>query len=117
MSEGAGESWKFAQADHDRGTGKGAAEMPSGGAARSTSIVPLIVLFQRAWELAQSTETSLGCLEHAAEAAALAEAMVHLLTEAGDQEGHARWTVRLSEARHWCAAVHDALSAQEEKES
>lgn len=117
MSEGSGESRKFAQAGHDRGAGEGAAEMASGVAARSTSILPLIVLFQRAWELAQSTEASLGRLVHAAEAAALAEAMVHLLAEAGDQEGQARWAVRLSEARHWCAAVQDALSAQEEKES
>lgn len=42
--------------------GEGAVEMVSGAAARSSSIVPLIVLFQRAWELAQSTETSLGRL-------------------------------------------------------
>ena len=117
MNEESGESRKFVQAGHDRGAGEGAAEIAPGVAARSTSIVPLIVLFQRAWELAQSTETSLSRLEHAAEAAALAEAMLHLLAEAGDQEGRARWAVRLSEARHWCAAVHDALSAQEEKES
>lgn len=117
MSDDLGDSRKFVQAGHDQEAGEGAVEMVSGAAARSSSIVPLIVLFQRAWELAQSTEMSLGCLEHAAEAAALAEAMVHLLAEAGDQEGHARWAVRLSEARHWCVAVHDALSAQEEKES
>lgn len=117
MSEDPGDSRKFVQVGQDRGAGERAAETTSGVAARSTSIVPLIVLFQRAWELAHSTETSLGRLEHAAEAAALAEVMVHLLAEAGDQEGQARWAVRLSEARHWCAAVHDALSAHEETES
>jgi hypothetical protein len=117
MSEDLGDSRKFVQAGHDRGAGEGAAEIAPGVAARSTSIVPLIVLFQRAWELAQSTEMSLGRLEYAAEAAALAEAMLHLLAEAGDQEGQARWAVRLSEVRHWCAAVHDALSAHEETKS
>ncbi len=104
-------------AGHYRKDEEEAAEIASNLAPRSTSIVPLIVLFQRAWELARVTELSLRRLEHAAEAAALAEAMRHLLAEAGDQEGQARWTVRLSEARHWCAVVHDALIEQEEKES
>ena len=117
MSEGPGESRKLVQSGHERGAGEGAAEIVPGVAARSASIVPLIILFQGAWELAQSAETLFGRLEHAAAAAALAEAMVHLLAEAGDREGRARWAVRLSEARHWCAAVRDALSAQEEKES
>ncbi|MDO9117159.1 MAG: hypothetical protein Q7U39_04320 [Nitrospira sp.] len=117
MSDDPGESRRFVQAGHDRGAGEGAAESAPRMDARSTSIVPLIVLFQRAWELAHSTEMSLARLEHAAEAGALAEAMLHLLAEAGDEEGQARWAVRLSEVRHWCAVVHDALSAQEEKES
>jgi hypothetical protein len=116
MSEDSGDSRKFAQAGHDPGAGEGATEVPSGVAARSATILPLIVLFQRAWELAHSTETSLRRLEHAAEAAVLAEAMVHLLAEAGDEDGLERWAVRLSEARHWCAAVHDALASEEENE-
>ncbi|MGH7217348.1 MAG: hypothetical protein ACREIG_08945, partial [Nitrospiraceae bacterium] len=64
-----------------------------------------------------ATELSLGRLEHAAEAAALAEAVLHLLAEADDQAGHARWAVRLSEARHWCTVVHDALTCREARES
>lgn len=109
MSDDSSDSRKFVPAGHDRGVGEGAAEIAPRMDPRSTSIVPLIVLFQRAWELAHSTEMSLARLEHAAEAGALAEA--------GDEEGQARWAVRLSEVRHWCAVVHDALSAQEEKES
>ena len=83
--------------------------------AKSASMLPLIILFQRAWELAQSTDPSLVRLEHAAEAAALADAVRHLLADAGDEEGYARWAVRLSEARHWCAVVHDALANEEEQ--
>jgi hypothetical protein len=83
---------------------------------KSASMLPLIILFHRASELARSIELSLGRLEHAAEAAALAEAVRHLLAEAGDEEGEARWMVRLSEARHWCAVVHDALTCREERD-
>lgn len=84
--------------------------------ARSASMLPLVILFQQAWELAHATDLSLDRLEHAAEASALAEAVWHLLAEAGDAEGEARWMVRLSEARHWCAVVHDALTCQEDGE-
>jgi hypothetical protein len=84
---------------------------------RSASMLPMIMLYQQAWELAQTTELSLSRLERAAEAAALADAILHLLAEAGDQAGHARWVVRASEARHWCAVVHDALTIREEQES
>jgi hypothetical protein len=84
---------------------------------RSASMLPLVILFQRAWELAHSTELSLRRLEHAAEAVALAEAVWHLLADAGDEKGQQRWAVRLSEARHWGAVVHDALTVQEEKET
>lgn len=83
---------------------------------RSASMLPLIILFQRAWELAHSTQLSLSRLEHAAEAAALADAVWHLLADAGDEDGLERWAIRLSEARHWCAAVHDALTYEEENE-
>jgi len=92
-------------------------EIEPGAAPRSASIMPLIVLYQRAWELAHAAEPSLDRLERAAEAVALAEAVVHLLVEAGDEEGHERWGVRLSEARHWCAVVRDALAEQEEQAS
>jgi hypothetical protein len=83
---------------------------------KSASMLPLIVLFQRAWESAQRAELSLGQLRYAAEAVALADAVAHLLADAGDDEGYQRWTIRLSEARQWCAAVHDALAGQEERD-
>ncbi len=92
-------------------------EIEPGAAPRSASIMPLIVLYQQAWELAHSAEPSLSRFERAAEAVALSEAVVHLLAEAGDEEGHQRWSVRLSEARHWCAVVRDALAEQEEQAS
>lgn len=82
----------------------GAVEIEPVDAPRPASMLPLIVLYQRAWELAQTTELSLGRLEHAAEAASLADAVLHLLADAGDEEGHAWWVVRVSEARHWCVA-------------
>lgn len=94
----------------------GAVEVVPAEITRSASMLPLMILFQRAWELAHSTPLSLSRLEHAAEAAALADAVWHLLADAGDEDGLKRWTVRLSEARHWCAAVHDALTYEEEKE-
>jgi hypothetical protein len=100
------------QPGHDHGLQTGRVET-----AKSASMLPLIILFQRAWELAHSVQTSLARLEHAAEAAALADAVAHLLADAGDQEGYERWSVRLSEARHWCAVVHDALTIQEEKQA
>ena len=92
-------------------------EIEPSAAPRSASIMPLIVLYQRAWELAHAAEPLLDRLERAAAAVALAEAVVHLLAEAGDVEGHERWCVRLSEGRHWCAVVHDALAEQEEQAS
>ncbi len=98
-------------------TAEGTAEMGPVEEPRTASMLPLVVLYQRAWDRAQTTELSLVRLEHAAEASALADAVLHLLAEAGDQEGYARWTVRLSEARHWLTAVHDALTSQEERES
>ncbi len=97
-------------------TSDGAVETEPVEVVRSASMLPLIVLYQRAVELAYSTELSLGRLEHAAEATALAEAIRHLLADAGDEEGYARWVVRVSEARHWCAAIHDALTCREENE-
>lgn len=81
---------------------------------RSASIIPLLVLYQRAWDLARAGELSLERLERAAEAVALADAILHLLAEVEDEAGRARWTVRLSEARHWCGVVRDALTAGEE---
>lgn len=95
---------------------EGTTEMVPVEEPRTASMLPLVVLYQRAWELAQTTELSLGRLARAAEASALADAVLHLLAEAGDREGHARWTVRLSEAKHWCAVVHDALTEREEME-
>lgn len=80
---------------------------------RSASLAPLLVLYQRAWEWAQRTDLSLEQLQRAAEAAALADAISHLLAEAGDPAGHERWTVRLSEAQQWLAAVHDGLTQSE----
>ena len=79
-------------------------------------MLPLVILYQRAWDLAQHTDLSLSRLQHAAEAVTLADAVWHLLAEAGDEDGLERWAVRLSEARHWCAAVHDALTYEEVKE-
>jgi hypothetical protein len=84
---------------------------------KSASLLPLLLLYQRAWERAHETEPSLGCLEQAAEAAALADAIRHLLVEAGEVQGEARWAVRLSEARHWCSVVRDAVTFREELES
>lgn len=76
----------------------------------SSSIIPLLVLYQQAWEWAQRLDLSLEQLQRTAEAAALADAIRHLLAEAGDLEGQERWTVRLSEAKQWLAAVHDGLT-------
>lgn len=101
----------------DRQAGERAIDIGPVERAKSASMLPLIILFQRAWELAQSRDLSLARLEHAAEAAALADAVAHLLADAGDEDGYQRWTIRLSEARQWCAAVHDALACREERES
>lgn len=76
----------------------------------SASIVRLLVLYRQAWEWAQRMDLSLEQLQRTAEAAALADAIRHLLAEAGDLEGHERWTVRLSEAKQWLAAIHDGLT-------
>lgn len=81
---------------------------------RSSSIVPLLVLYQQSWEWAQRMDLSLEQLQRTAEAAALADAICHLLAEAGDLEGHKRWVVRLSEAKQWLAAVHDGLTQSRE---
>ena len=77
---------------------------------RSASLAPLLVLYQQAWEWAQRMDLSLEQLQRTAEAAALADAIRHLLAEAGDHEGRERWAVRLSEAKQWLAAVHDGLT-------
>ena len=87
------------------------------GDGRTASMLPLVVLYQRAWDLAQAEEGSLACLVHSAEAAALADAIRHLLDEVGDQEGSTRWSVRLSEARHLSAVLQDALTEGREAES
>lgn len=76
---------------------------------RSASLAPLLVLYQQAWEWAQRMDLSLEQLQRTAEAAALADAIRHLLAEAGDLEGRERWAVRLSETKQWLAAVHDGL--------
>lgn len=84
---------------------------------RTASMLPMVVLYQRAWDLAQAEEVSLACLVHSAEAAALADAIRHLLDEVGDREGSIRWTVRFSEARHLSVALQDALTEGREGES
>lgn len=84
---------------------------------RTASMLPLVVLYQRAWDLAQAAEVSFAGLMHSAEAAALADAIRHLLDEVGDQEGNTRWSVRLSEARHLSAVLQDALAEGRETES
>jgi hypothetical protein len=99
----------------DRQAGERAIDIAPVERAKSASMLPLVILFQQAWELAHATDLSLDRLEHAAKASALAEAVWHLLAEAGDAEGEARWMIRLSEARHWCAVVHDALANEEER--
>jgi hypothetical protein len=86
----------------------------AGTAPQSASLTPVLVLYQRAWEWTQRTELSLGQFQRAAEAAALADAICYLLAEAGDLEGHERWTVKVSEARQWLAAVHDGLTQSED---
>ena len=80
---------------------------------RSASIVPLLVLYQQAWGMAQQGELSLERLEHAAEASALARAMSYLLAEAGDTAERARWEARNSEAMHLVAVIRDALTQSE----
>lgn len=80
---------------------------------RSASLAPLVVLYRRAWEWAQRMDLSLEQLQRTAEAAAFADAIRHLLAEAGDLEGQARWMVRLSEAKQWLIAVHDGLTQSE----
>ncbi len=87
------------------------------GDGRTASMLPLVVLYQRAWDLAHAEEVSLACLVHSAEAAALADAIRHLLDEVGDREGSIRWTVRFSEARHLSVALRDALTEGREAES
>jgi hypothetical protein len=110
MSQGETEAQDPSRNRHGPRTGEGDITVESIEAPKSASLLPLLVLYQRAWDLAHATELSLSRLEHAAEAAALADAVAHLLADAGDEEGYERWTIRLSEARHWCAAVHDALA-------
>lgn len=95
----------------------GSAEVGTAEERKSATMLPLIILFQRAWELAQGTDVSLARLEQAAGATALASAILHLLADAGDEEGQVRWSIRLSEARQWCAAIHDALTFHEEQEA
>ena len=97
--------------------GEWALDMPQVGDGRTASMLPLVVLYQRAWDLAKAEEVSLACLVHSAEAAALADAIRHLLDEVGDQEGSTRWSVRLSEARHLSAVLQDALTEGREAES
>ncbi|CAI4032633.1 hypothetical protein DNFV4_03063 [Nitrospira tepida] len=80
---------------------------------RSASIVPLLVLYQQAWNLAQQGEVSLEQLEHAAEASALARAVSCLLAEVGDPVEQTRWAVRSSEAGHLMAVIRDALTQSE----
>lgn len=80
---------------------------------RSASIVSLLVLYQRAWDLAQRGKLSLERLEHAAEASALARAVSYLLAEAGDLAERTRWEVRSSEAGHLVAVIRDALTQSE----
>ncbi len=84
---------------------------------RTASMLPLVVLYQRAWDLAQAAEASFAGLIHSAEAAALADAIRHLLDEVGDREGITRWSVRLSEARHLSAVLQDALAEGRDSES
>lgn len=103
-------------ADPEGGAADGIVDVVPVEVAKSASMLPLIILFQRAWESANRTELSLDRLEHAAAAVALADATWHLLSEAGDEEGRDRWAVRLSEARHWCAAVRDGLTDAAERE-
>jgi hypothetical protein len=116
MSNGHFDFDRFMQDHGSEFTSEGAVGIEPVGPPRSASILPLIVLYQRAWELAHYTEQSLGRLAHAAEAAALADAVLHLLAEAGDGKGYVRWAVRVSEARHWCVVVHDALTDPAERE-
>ncbi|GMV49533.1 MAG: hypothetical protein NBKEAIPA_02110 [Nitrospirae bacterium] len=75
------------------------------------------MLYQRAWDLAQAAEVSFAGLMHSAEAAALADAIRHLLDEVGDREGSTRWSVRFSEARHLSAVLQDALTEGKDTES
>ena len=82
--------------------------------SRSASLVPLLVLYQQAWECAQRMDLSLEQFQRAAEAALLAGVISHLLAVVGDLTGHERWTVRLSEAKQWLAAVHDGLTQSED---
>ncbi|MCK6492696.1 hypothetical protein FBQ96_16030 [Nitrospirales bacterium NOB] len=74
-------------------------------------------MYQRAWDLAQAAEVSFAGLMHSAEAAALADAIRHLLDEVGDREGSTRWSVRFSEARHLSAVLQDALTEGKDTES
>lgn len=94
--------------------GEWALDMPQVGDGRTASMLPLVVLYQRAWDLAKTAEVSLACLMHSAEAAALADAIRHLLDEAGDEEGSTRWTARCSEARHLGVVLQDALVEERE---
>lgn len=84
---------------------------------RTASMLPLVVLYQRAWDLAQAAEVSFAGLMHSAEAAALADAIRQLLEEVGDRGGSTRWSVRFSEARHLSAVLQDALTEGKDTES
>ena len=97
--------------------GEWALDMPQVGDGRTASMLPLVVLYQRAWDLAQAAEVSFAGLMHSAEAAALADAIRHLLDDVGDREGSTRWSVRFSEARHLSAVLQDALTEGKDTES
>ncbi len=84
---------------------------------RTASMLPLVVLYQRAWDLAQAAEVSFVGLMHSAEAVAMADAVRHLLDDVGDREGSIRWSVRFSEARHLSAVLQDALAEGKDTKS
>ncbi len=95
-------------------------ELPEAEAAssqKSASMVPLLVLYHQAWELAQQEMITFERLEWAAQAVALSKAIAALVEEVGDEAYQVRWSVRVSEAEHWLCVVRDALTSVEEKES
>ena len=75
------------------------------------------MLYQRAGGPAEAAEVSFAGSLNSAQAAALADAIRHMLDEVGDREGSTRWSVRFSEARHLSAVLQDALTEGKDTES
>ncbi|MFO0773183.1 MAG: hypothetical protein U0172_00785 [Nitrospiraceae bacterium] len=82
---------------------------------RSASLMPVLILFHRAFDLAHTEPVSLKRLEFAAQALALADAIRHLVDDAGDESMAERWSIKTSETAHLLDTIRDALLHNQEE--